>query len=133
MKRIKRHLSYANVAATLALVFAMTGGAIAATGGFTSGGALRACVNEEGGLRLLKAGKRCKRGQKTVVWNQTGPAGAKGASGAPGAAGAQGAQGGQGPQGTAIAFAHVTAEATLDRENSSGVVDVQRNKFANPG
>jgi hypothetical protein len=31
MERIRRHLSYANVAATLALVFAMSGGAIAAT------------------------------------------------------------------------------------------------------
>jgi len=98
MERITRHLSYANVIATLALVFAMTGGAIAATGGFTSGGKLQACVNEEGGLKLLKAGKRCKRGQKTVAWNQTGPAGARGTTGASGPAGAS-VQGPQGPQG----------------------------------
>src|SRR5665647_3638988 len=85
MERIRRHLSYANVAATLALVFGMSGGAIAATGGFSSGGTLRACANEEGGLKLLQAGKRCKRGQKTVSWSQTGPAGANGAAGATGA------------------------------------------------
>jgi hypothetical protein len=30
MKPLRRHLSYANVAATLALLFAMTGGALAA-------------------------------------------------------------------------------------------------------
>jgi hypothetical protein len=132
MKRIWRHVSYANVAATLALVLAMSGGAIAATGGFSSGGTLRACANEEGAIRLLKPGKKCKKGQTAVAWNQTGPAGApgaKGASGANGAAGAQGAQGGQGgqgPQGTALAYAHVTKGATLDTTNSSGVVDVRR-------
>lgn len=61
MKRITKHVSYANVAATLAVVLAMSGGAIAATGGFTNGGAFRACVNQEGGLKLLKSGKKCKK------------------------------------------------------------------------
>jgi len=89
MERIRRHLSYANVAATLALVLAMSGGAIAATGGFTSGATLRACANEEGAIRLLKPGKTCRKGQKTVAWNMTGPAGA---TGAPGTAGATGAR-----------------------------------------
>ncbi len=130
MDLIRRHVSYANVAATLALVLAMSGGAIAASGGFTSGGALKACVNEEGRLKLLQSGQRCRKGQKTVVWNQTGPAGApgaRGATGATGAAGGQGGQGSQGPQGTALAYAHVTKGATLDTANSSGVVDVRRN------
>jgi hypothetical protein len=94
MERITGHLSYANVAATLALVLAMSGGAIAATGGFSSGGALRACVNEEGHLKLLEAGKHCGKGKKTVSWNQTGP---KGATGAIGAAGANGKEGPLGP------------------------------------
>ena len=107
MGRIKTHFCYANVAATLALVLAMSGGAIAATGGFSSGGTLRACVNEEGGIKLLKAGRHCKRGQKTVAWNQTGPAGAKGASGA---AGAPGAPGAAGPSGSAA----VTLWAEID-------------------
>jgi hypothetical protein len=104
MERIRRHISYANVAATLALVFAMSGGAIAATGGFSSGGTLHACANEEGAIRLLKAGKSCKKGQKAVTWNQTGPAGAKGAAGAagaPGPAGASGTAGVRGDPGTA--------------------------------
>jgi len=108
MGGIGRHLSYANVAATLALVFAMSGGAIAASGGFSSDGKLQACVNGEGGLRLLKPGKHCARGQKTVAWSQEGPAGTPGATGATGtpgaggaagAPGAAGAQGGEGPGG----------------------------------
>jgi hypothetical protein len=99
MNGIGRHLSYANVAATLALVFAMTGGAIAASGGFSSGGELQACVNSEGGLRLLKPGRHCARGQKTVAWNQEGHAGTPGAKGAPGAPGAPGALGATGAQG----------------------------------
>jgi len=115
--------------ATVAVVFAMTGGAIAATGGFTSGGTLKACVNEEGRMKLLKSGERCKRGQKSVSWNQTGPTGGKGATGAAGAQGAQGGQGGQGiqgAQGTALSYGHVTAGGTLDTANSSGVVDAKR-------
>jgi hypothetical protein len=93
MARIRAHVTYANVAATLALVLAMSGGAIAATGGFASGGTLRACVNDEGRLKLLEAGKRCGKGKKTVSWNQNGPAGSKGATGAPGTAGANGING----------------------------------------
>jgi hypothetical protein len=99
MDGIRRHLSYANVAATLALVLAMSGGAIAATGRFSSGGKLQACVNGEGGLRLLKPGKHCTRGQQAIGWNQEGPAGARGATGATGAPGSPGATGAQGPAG----------------------------------
>ncbi|HEY1449418.1 MAG TPA: hypothetical protein VGF47_00590 [Solirubrobacteraceae bacterium] len=93
MGGIKRHLSYANVAATLALVLAMSGGAIAATGGFTSSGRLQACVGKSGGLTLLKAGKKCRHGQISIAWNQTGPQGAKGSQGTPGASAPAGANG----------------------------------------
>ena len=99
MERIRRHVSYANVAATLALVFATSGVGYAATGGFSSGGTLRACANEEGAIRLLKPGKKCKKGQKAVAWNMTGPAGPKGASGVPGTTGAAGTPGAKGADG----------------------------------
>lgn len=99
MKRIRRHIGYANVVATLALLFAMSGGVMAATGGFTSSGRLQACVNEEGGIKLLKSGRHCKRGQKTVAWNQTGPAGSRGVAGAPGTPGASGTAGSSGTNG----------------------------------
>jgi hypothetical protein len=91
MERIRTHLSYANVAATLALVFAMSGGAIAATGGFTAASnSIKACVGSNGVLKL-QTGKKCKHGQKAVTWNQKGPAGAKGATGPSGIAGLNGA------------------------------------------
>jgi hypothetical protein len=137
MKRIRSHLSYANVAATLALLFAMSGGAIAATGGFSSGGKLQACVNEEGGIKLLKPGKRCKHGQAAVSWNQVGQAGAPGAKGV---AGPPGATGGQGPQGASGASASTTWASVKENgqlvagrgvtavEGSSGVYDVSFNQ-----
>ena len=113
MEGTRRHLSYANVMATVAVVFAMSGGAIAATGGFSgSEEKLKACVGGNGVMRLLK-GKRCSRGQKTVAWNQEGPAGAKGPAGAAGAAGPAGSQGPQGPQGASGTPAS-TAWATLN-------------------
>ncbi len=127
MRRITQHLSYANVAATLALVLALSGGAIAATGGFTSNGKLQACVNEEGALKLLKAGKRCKRGLHVVSWNQVGATGAKGLSGAPGAAGAPGAPGAPGSPGAPAVtlWAEVNASGVLER--GSGVTNVVGN------
>ncbi|MBA3809461.1 MAG: hypothetical protein H0X28_13880 [Solirubrobacterales bacterium] len=97
MDRIGRHLSYANIAATLALVFAMSGGAIAATGGFSSGGKFRGCVRANGSLTILKAGKSCSKGQTPITWNQAGPQGTKGPTGA---AGANGPTGGSGPAGS---------------------------------
>ncbi len=75
------------MAATLALLFAMSGGAIAATGGFTAASKpIRACAGSNGVLKLQTA-KKCAKGQKAVTWSQTGPAGAKGAQGAAGPSG----------------------------------------------
>jgi hypothetical protein len=124
MKRIAKHLSYANVAATLAVVLAMSGGAVAATGGFTSGGQLQACVNQEGGVKLLKPGKKCKKGQSQISWNEAGPKGPAGAQGPAGAAGAAGAPG-------AAAASPVTLWAEVDGAGhlvaSSGVTNVSGN------
>src|SRR5580692_6970893 len=121
MKRISRHFSYANVAATLALVLAASGGAVAATGGFASSGKLRACVNSEGSLKLLKAGKNCQKGQKLISWNQVGPQGPGGASGAPGAAGGTGPAGSPGAPAVTL-WAEVDASGRLMA--GSGVTNV---------
>jgi uncharacterized low-complexity protein len=81
---MRKHLSYANVAATLALVFAMSGGALAASHYLiTSTSQISPKV-----LKKLK-GKTGK----------TGPAGATGAAGAAGAAGPQGPAGKEGSPG----------------------------------
>jgi hypothetical protein len=112
MERIRQHLSYANVAATLALLFAMSSGAIAATGGFTSASrSIKACVGSNGVLKLL-AGKKCKSGQKAVAWNQQGPPGPRGATGATGAAGGSGTAGLDGNPGPSATTA-LTADNAL--------------------
>jgi hypothetical protein len=118
MGQIRRRLNYANVAATLALVFAMSGGAIAASGGFSSSnGVLQACVKEDGSLKLLKSGKKCGKGQKLVSWDQGGPAGPKGTTGATGAPGPTGAAGASGPAGARGAEGPEGAEGPSDESS----------------
>jgi hypothetical protein len=124
MKRIAKHLSYANVAATLALVLAMSGGAVAATGGFTSAGKLQACVNQEGGLKLVKSGKRCKKGQSSISWNEVGPRGPAGSQGPAGSAGAAGTPGAA-AAGAVTLWAEVNASGQVVA--SSGVTNVTGN------
>jgi hypothetical protein len=93
---VRRRLCYANVAATLALVFAMSGGALAA-GHYllTSTGQISPKV-----LKALKgksgpAGAQGTQGAK----GDAGTPGAQGAKGETSAAGAQGAKGETGPTG----------------------------------
>jgi hypothetical protein len=83
MNPLRRHLSYANVVATLALVFAMSGGALAAS---------HYVINSTKQInpKILKALK-----------GRTGPHGAIGAAGAGGTAGAAGSSGATGSQGPA--------------------------------
>jgi hypothetical protein len=75
---VRRHLSYANVVATTALVFAMSGGALAAS------------------HYLIDSTKQIN----PTVLKQLKAKGATGPAGAPGAAGPQGAQGPAGPSGS---------------------------------
>lgn len=132
-----------NAIGMLALFVALGGTSYAATGGFTSNGQLQACVGESGGVTIVKAGKKCRRGQQRVSWNQTGPAGAKGATGATGAAGANGAAGATGSAGAPGApgapavtlWARVKADGTLvsgsgvtAAEGSGGIYNVTFNR-----
>src|SRR6516165_743388 len=52
-----------------------------------------------GNLRILRPGKRCPRGTRSVSWNYPGPVGARGATGATGATGAAGMRGAAGVTG----------------------------------
>jgi hypothetical protein len=81
---MRRHLTYANIAATLALVFAMTGGAIAAK---------HYLINSTSQInpKVLKKLHGAK--------GATGEKGANGAPGAPGKQGVEGKQGNEGKQG----------------------------------
>jgi collagen triple helix repeat protein len=90
---LRRRVSYANVVATLALVFAMSGGALAASKFLiTSTKQIKPSV-----LAQLK-GKTGKSGPAGAAGAQ-GPAGAAGEKGAAGATGPQGPAGPAGPQG----------------------------------
>ena len=131
MGRIGRHLSYANVAATLALVFAMTGGAIAASGGFTSGGKLQACVGSGGTIKLLKSGQKCHPGQQKVAWNQTGPQGPAGPSGPTGPSGLAGQTGSSPtiPGKVAAAETAVTASNALTANNALSLGGIPASEF----
>jgi Collagen triple helix repeat (20 copies) len=78
LSRLRRHISYANVVATLALVFAMTGGAVAA-----------------GHYLVTSTGQISPKVLKAL----RGHSGANGPAGPPGPQGPQGAAGARGPQG----------------------------------
>jgi hypothetical protein len=99
--------SHATVVSYLALFIALGGSAYAVSGG--SSPAIHACYAlRTGTLRLVKSG-RCRRGERPVAWNKTGPRGRvgptgsqglRGAAGQTGAAGRTGATGPTGPTGT---------------------------------
>ncbi len=78
---IRRHLSYANVAVTLALVLAMSGGALAAT------------------HYLVNSTRQINPKVLKKLKGPAGPAGPGGPRGATGAVGAEGPTGAQGPAG----------------------------------
>jgi hypothetical protein len=93
---LRRRLTYANVAATLALFFAMTGGALAA------------------GHYLITSTKQIKPGVLSALKGKAGPAGAAGPGGAAGTSGAQG------PQGPAGARGETGSEGKEGKEGKKG-------------
>jgi Collagen triple helix repeat (20 copies) len=98
LEKLKKHLSYANVAATMALVFALTGGAVAASshggGGSGSGSPSKASV-----ASAHYTAAAAKKKSKAPARGPAGPKGATGATGATGAAGATGPAGAPGAKG----------------------------------
>jgi hypothetical protein len=87
-------MSYANITATLALLFSMSGGALAAS------------------HYLITSTKQISPKVRSALKGDRGPAGPAGASGPAGATGATGAAGTQGPPGTAAAWGVVTTNGT---------------------
>ena len=104
------------IVALVALFIAATGFAVGAIPG--RDGVIHACYKKKGGaLRVVAAGKKCPRGTRALSWNQRGLAGAngpKGANGPRGATGVQGVGGAKGEAGTAVAYARVAADGTLE-------------------
>ena len=91
--RVTKHITPATILALVALVFAVTGGAFAATDGSGSPGSPHATLT----AGAAKAKPKTKAGPR----GPAGPKGATGATGATGAAGPAGATGPGGPQGAA--------------------------------
>ncbi len=113
---LRRRLTYANVAATLALLFAMSGGAVAATHYLIS--STRQISPKV--LKQLRGGTGAKGPA-----GATGPAGPAGPAGAAGKAGIQGIEGPRGPS-TAFQFARneVGQLASNDTEETVGTLAV---------
>jgi hypothetical protein len=111
---IRRHISYANVAATLALVFSMSGGALAAK---------HYLINSTKQIKPSVLSALNGHNGKTGAKGAAGPAGASGAPGAKGEKGERGATGASGLQGVpgANAATHVVvryAEAFTESHNT---------------
>ncbi|HEV2974509.1 MAG TPA: hypothetical protein VGX69_05875 [Solirubrobacteraceae bacterium] len=102
MRSIRRHISYANVVATLALVLAMSGGALAAA------------------RYLINSTKQINPKVLRAVRGNTGPRGRTGASGVQGLQGLSGPQGSQGPPGAAGARGPSGLEGARGPEGSRG-------------
>ncbi|HYM46007.1 MAG TPA: hypothetical protein VES65_07600 [Solirubrobacteraceae bacterium] len=106
MHTFRRHLNYANVTATLALVFAMSGGALAAH------------------HYLINSTKQIKPSVLKALKGNTGKTGAtgkEGASGKEGKEGLTGKEGKTGPAGSSVGYVHVKANGEVDAENSKNV------------
>jgi type VI protein secretion system component Hcp len=103
LARLRSHLTYANVIASLALFLALGGGAYAAVSAIPSAdGTIHGCyATSDGALRVIAAGHACTKHEKVLAWNEEGRRGATGARGTTGATGPQGAAGAQGPAGAA--------------------------------
>lgn len=126
MSRLRSRLSFANVLAFAALFIALGGAAYAA-----------GTVNGKSIVDHSITGKDIKQGSIPVTALKkipTGPQGLRGPIGPAGPAGSAGAAGAAGPAGapgSAVAYAHVNADGTLDAANSKNIAST--NLTAQPG
>jgi Collagen triple helix repeat (20 copies) len=114
---LRKHISPTTVVAFLALVFAMTGGAFAASsgsgGGSSPGARASASVTPTATAAKSKAKPKTKAGPR-------GPAGPAGKNGATGATGPVGAAGSQGPAGAAGAKGETGAPGAAGVAGAAG-------------
>lgn len=107
---IRKRITYANVVATLALVFSMAGGAMAAKHYLINS---TKQINPKV-IRALKG----KAGPQGPLGKE-GPAGKEGLPGKEGKEGPVGKEGKEGAPGSALAYAHVESNGTIDAANTS--------------
>ncbi len=105
---------------TIAVFLALGGGAWAASSGLVGpSGALRACVDRGGSLKVVRSGAKCHRGATTISLGGRGATGAQGPAGPAGTAGATGPQGAAGTPGTPGTDA--TASVTMSARASFNI------------
>jgi hypothetical protein len=93
-RSITRRGSMIAAAAAIALLMAL---ATAAEAGATT---YYACVKKNGSAHVFTKKPKCKRGEKRLSWNNTGPAGRNGSNGLNGANGKNGTNGSNGSNGS---------------------------------
>jgi len=113
MSRIRKRLTYANVTATLALVLVVGGGSAFAASQYGK---------ETIGARAIKKESigpgKLNKAAKAALTGDTGP---KGATGPAGPVGPVGPAGPAGAPGSALAYAHVNADGSLDAAASKNI------------
>lgn len=114
MKRLRSKLTYSNVIATLCLFMIVGGGTAFAESQFEKESIPPKAFRKES----IGIGKLTK-GAKAALAGQTGPKGATGPAGPAGPGGPAGAPG------SAVAYAHVNADGTLDAANSKNIASTK--------
>ena len=94
-------------------------------------GVIHGCYNHvNGNTRIIDtATSSCKHPEVAVQWGQQGPSGPAGSAGSQGVAGPAGPAG---PAGTALAYARVLANGTIDPYQNSGNITVNRHFTGDP-
>jgi len=118
--RLRARLSYANIAASAALVLAMGGFATASIG--SSSAVIRACYEKHGGaLRVIGPNAHCSsKHEITLSWNAQGIQGIPGSTGGTGVAGTVGATGSTGDTGATGPAGPTAGAATTGPNTPSG-------------
>ncbi|MBS1894864.1 MAG: collagen-like protein [Actinobacteria bacterium] len=120
MHRFRGKLTYSNVVATLALFIALAGGTAFAASQLGK---------ESVGARQLKkeavTPAKLSKASKATLTGPSGPTGATGQPGAQGPKGEKGDKGDTGAAGSAVAYARVLANGTLDTAHSKNIISTE--------
>lgn len=136
MHIIRRHISYANVASTLALMLAMGGGAYAALGPVHHGVIYTCYGKATGALRVVSPTARCTRHERALDFNKrgpTGPAGPRGLTGPigqTGRTGRTGATGKTGPSGASVTAAALATGNAICPSGGSSFTSISGTTYA---
>jgi hypothetical protein len=90
LHRLRSRLTYANLLTIAAVFLALGGGAYAIGAIPDSNGVIHACVKKKSGTLRAVKGTKCRKKERPISWNRTGPPGSDGARGKDGTDGVDG-------------------------------------------